>query len=120
MPRLHEARHPQTCHVPLYNVNTLIDLAVFFQVPELPLVGQIITSKGGQWKAPSFEIDRRRNFAIISHPDAGKTTLTEKLLLYGGAIQEVCASRAYVPQVFEGDYCSCSSCQRRDNVCYGR
>ncbi|MEX2579821.1 MAG: peptide chain release factor 3 [Verrucomicrobiales bacterium] len=32
------------------------------------------------------EIDRRRTFAIISHPDAGKTTLTEKLLLYGGAI----------------------------------
>ena len=33
------------------------------------------------------EIGRRRTFAIISHPDAGKTTLTEKLLLYGGAIQ---------------------------------
>src|SRR3712207_9049128 len=32
------------------------------------------------------EIDLRRTFAIISHPDAGKTTLTEKLLLYGGAI----------------------------------
>ncbi len=34
------------------------------------------------------QIDRRRTFAIISHPDAGKTTLTEKLLLYGGAIQQ--------------------------------
>ena len=34
----------------------------------------------------SAEIRRRRTFAIISHPDAGKTTLTEKLLLYGGAI----------------------------------
>ena len=33
------------------------------------------------------EINRRRTFAIVSHPDAGKTTLTEKLLLYGGAIQ---------------------------------
>jgi peptide chain release factor 3 len=33
------------------------------------------------------EIERRRTFAIVSHPDAGKTTLTEKLLLYGGAIQ---------------------------------
>jgi len=33
------------------------------------------------------EIDKRRTFAIISHPDAGKTTLTEKLLLYGGAIR---------------------------------
>ena len=35
----------------------------------------------------SDEIERRRTFAIISHPDAGKTTLTEKLLLFGGAIQ---------------------------------
>ncbi len=34
------------------------------------------------------EIKRRRTFGIISHPDAGKTTLTEKLLLFGGAIQE--------------------------------
>ena len=34
----------------------------------------------------SKEIEKRRTFAIISHPDAGKTTLTEKLLLYGGAI----------------------------------
>ena len=33
------------------------------------------------------EIQKRRTFAIISHPDAGKTTLTEKLLLYGGAVQ---------------------------------
>lgn len=33
------------------------------------------------------EINKRRTFAVISHPDAGKTTLTEKLLLYGGAIQ---------------------------------
>ena len=32
------------------------------------------------------EISKRRTFAIISHPDAGKTTLTEKLLLFGGAI----------------------------------
>ena len=34
------------------------------------------------------QIERRRTFGIISHPDAGKTTLTEKLLLFGGAIQE--------------------------------
>ena len=33
------------------------------------------------------EIQRRRTFAIISHPDAGKTTLTEKFLLFGGQIQ---------------------------------
>lgn len=36
---------------------------------------------------PNEEIARRRTFAIISHPDAGKTTITEKLLLFGGAIQ---------------------------------
>ena len=40
------------------------------------------------------EVSRRRNFAIISHPDAGKTTLTEKLLLYGGAIQQAGAVKA--------------------------
>ena len=34
------------------------------------------------------EIVKRRTFAIISHPDAGKTTLTEKFLLYGGAINQ--------------------------------
>jgi len=32
-------------------------------------------------------LEKRRTFGIISHPDAGKTTLTEKLLLFGGAIQ---------------------------------
>src|ERR1700745_259186 len=36
--------------------------------------------------SPAQEIARRRTFAIISHPDAGKTTLTEKFLLYGNAI----------------------------------
>jgi peptide chain release factor 3 len=40
------------------------------------------------------EIDRRRTFGIISHPDAGKTTLTEKLLLFGGAIQVAGAVKA--------------------------
>lgn len=35
------------------------------------------------------EIERRRTFAIISHPDAGKTTLTEKFLLFGGQIQVI-------------------------------
>ncbi len=42
----------------------------------------------------SSEIARRRTFAIISHPDAGKTTLTEKLLLFGGAIQMAGAVKA--------------------------
>ncbi|MEY2449981.1 MAG: peptide chain release factor 3 [Acidimicrobiaceae bacterium] len=43
---------------------------------------------------PSVEAARRRTFAIISHPDAGKTTLTEKFLLYGGAVQEAGAVKA--------------------------
>ncbi len=40
------------------------------------------------------EVERRRTFAIISHPDAGKTTLTEKLLLYGGAIRQAGSVKA--------------------------
>jgi len=40
------------------------------------------------------ELALRRTFAIISHPDAGKTTLTEKLLMFGGAIQMAGAVRA--------------------------
>ncbi|HWI40718.1 MAG TPA: peptide chain release factor 3 [Verrucomicrobiae bacterium] len=40
------------------------------------------------------EVDKRRTFAIISHPDAGKTTITEKLLLFGGAIQQAGEVRA--------------------------
>jgi peptide chain release factor 3 len=40
------------------------------------------------------EVSRRRTFGIISHPDAGKTTLTEKLLLFGGAIQQAGAVKA--------------------------
>ena len=44
--------------------------------------------QGAEARTPfAPEIARRRTFAIISHPDAGKTTLTEKLLLFGGAIQ---------------------------------
>src|ERR1700691_5164033 len=46
------------------------------------------TSLGAENSSPiATEVGRRRTFAIISHPDAGKTTLTEKLLLFGGAIQ---------------------------------
>lgn len=44
-------------------------------------------TEGGKANSLAQEIQRRRTFAIISHPDAGKTTLTEKLLLFGGAIQ---------------------------------
>jgi len=45
------------------------------------------TSSNSARSQLAVEVDRRRTFAIISHPDAGKTTLTEKLLLFGGAIQ---------------------------------
>ena len=38
------------------------------------------------------KVNPRKTFAIISHPDAGKTTLTEKLLLFGGAIQQAGAA----------------------------
>lgn len=51
-----------------------------------------------QHKAPTVEIDRRRNLAIISHPDSGKTTVTEKLLLYGGALQTAGAVRQKAEQ----------------------
>ena len=70
-----------------------------------PALGADVASLSSCYNAPQFqsscnlcefvvsptallqrEIDRRRVLAIISHPDAGKTTLTEKLLLYGGAI----------------------------------
>src|SRR5438128_3547238 len=44
--------------------------------------------------SPITPSDRRRTFAIIAHPDAGKTTLTEKLLLFGGAIQAAGAVKA--------------------------
>ncbi len=48
--------------------------------------GRMLNSLSNRPKLPP-EIARRRTFAIISHPDAGKTTLTEKFLLFGGAIQ---------------------------------
>ena len=47
----------------------------------------IMTDRASNQPVLPPEIARRRTFAIISHPDAGKTTLTEKFLLYGGAIQ---------------------------------
>jgi peptide chain release factor 3 len=55
-------------------------------------------SKTTSSKAPTIEIDRRRNLAIISHPDSGKTTMTEKLLLYGGALQQAGAVRQKAEQ----------------------
>ncbi len=51
----------------------------------LSLAGRAACARGFAM-TPAQEISRRRTFAIISHPDAGKTTLTEKFLLYGNAI----------------------------------
>src|SRR5687768_13259669 len=51
--------------------------------PEVPAGAEAI----GELEARAREIARRRTFAIISHPDAGKTTLTEKLVLYAGALE---------------------------------
>ena len=56
--------------------------------------GSQATTDGDLAHVLASAVDRRRNFAIISHPDAGKTTLTEKLLLYGGAIQQAGAVKA--------------------------
>ena len=53
-----------------------------------------VSVENPELQALAEAVDRRRNFAIISHPDAGKTTLTEKLLLYGGAIQQAGAVKA--------------------------
>ncbi len=48
---------------------------------------QAVNPSAAELRSPlAAEVERRRTFAIISHPDAGKTTLTEKLLLFGGAI----------------------------------
>ena len=51
------------------------------------------------------EINKRRTFGIISHPDAGKTTLTEKLLLFGGAIQTAGAVKNNKIKNFTYLYC---------------
>lgn len=58
--------------------------------------GVATAADGAAGPARSFEaeVHRRRTLAIISHPDAGKTTLTERLLLYAGAIQKAGAVRA--------------------------
>jgi|AntRauTorckE5430_2_1112549.scaffolds.fasta_scaffold09440_1 peptide chain release factor 3 len=58
----------------------------------------VFSTTEAEFKAPANEINRRRNLAIISHPDSGKTTMTEKLLLYGGAIQQAGAVRQKAQQ----------------------
>lgn len=63
-------------------------------IDNIDVEAEVVSSGQESFRAPAYEIDRRRNFAIISHPDAGKTTLTEKLLLFGGAIQDAGAVKA--------------------------
>lgn len=76
-------------------MSSLLPLFIFSPLPlstaRIPQRRPLILSA-----APSIkqEVSRRRNLAIISHPDAGKSTLTEKLLLYGGAIQQAGSVRA--------------------------
>src|SRR5512140_573320 len=53
----------------------------------LTIYAPVVMLQGFPTMDYSDEIQKRRTFAIISHPDAGKTTLTEKFLLFGGAIQ---------------------------------
>jgi len=62
------------------------DIAPSQSAPATDAPAQPLAQAGAGGKLAS-EIRRRRTFAIIAHPDAGKTTLTEKLLLFGGAIQ---------------------------------
>ncbi|MDQ3406748.1 MAG: GTP-binding protein, partial [Chloroflexota bacterium] len=52
-----------------------------------PTAQQLETARHAAWRGAA-EAARRRTFAIISHPDAGKTTLTEKILLHAGALRE--------------------------------
>jgi peptide chain release factor 3 len=60
---------------------------IFLRFPHsLPIRADMLDTPSNRPELPP-EIARRRTFAIISHPDAGKTTLTEKFLLFGGAIQ---------------------------------
>src|SRR5919107_1648508 len=57
-----------------------------FPLTRFPMSDLAIAAEQSSRSPLAAEIERRRTFAIISHPDAGKTTLTEKLLLFGGAI----------------------------------
>src|SRR5262245_38506777 len=58
-----------------------------FPCQTLPAMSDIIVATESPVRSPlAAEVALRRTFAIIAHPDAGKTTLTEKLLLFGGAI----------------------------------
>lgn len=68
-----------------YNITRSFDLLVKFPIFALIKI---------QYVELTTRNTKRKTFGIISHPDAGKTTLTEKLLLFGGAIQEAGAVKA--------------------------
>ncbi len=65
-------------------INDSIENDFMWQIYQRGLINELILQP---FMSLSLEIDKRKTFGIISHPDAGKTTLTEKLLLFGGAIQ---------------------------------
>ena len=68
------------------------------------------------------EIKRRRTFAVISHPDAGKTTLTEKLLLFGGAIHIAGAVKSNkIKKTATSDWMEIEKAKRYicSDLCYG-
>src|SRR4029434_1664438 len=78
----------------IWDAPILLDPARFPCQTLSPMSDLAIATESPSRSPLSAEVARRRTFAIISHPDAGKTTLTEKLLLYGGAIQEGGSVRA--------------------------
>jgi len=75
-----------------------LKILTFSGIPSGIVSTNIPSTETPESKALRQEVERRRTFAIISHPDAGKTTLTEKLLLYGGAIHLAGAVRAKATQ----------------------
>src|SRR5260370_417869 len=70
----------------LWMVPVLLEPARFPRQAVIAMSDLALTAESPSRSPLANEVARRRTFAIISHPDAGKTTLTEKLLLFGGAI----------------------------------
>src|SRR5216684_1767191 len=79
-----ELEFHRTIHI--WSVPILLDPARFPCQTLSPMSDLAFATESPSRSPLSAEVARRRTFAIISHPDAGKTTLTEKLLLFGGAI----------------------------------
>lgn len=81
------------CILSLAGIDAFTGIRLVQQEPFALFRLQSTVSSESVYKAPQSEITKRRNLAIISHPDSGKTTMTEKLLLYGGALQQAGAVR---------------------------